>query len=52
MPASAPGLEIRGIQRELDLPKCKEFGTPEAIAASRRLMRSFVSGKVEKEGEY
>jgi sugar phosphate isomerase/epimerase len=34
------GLEIRGIQRELDLPKCKEFSTPEAIAATRRQMRN------------
>lgn len=33
------GLEIRGIQRELFLPKCKEFSTPEAIAASRRLVK-------------
>jgi sugar phosphate isomerase/epimerase len=33
------GLEIRGIQRELDLPKCKEFNTPEAIAATRRLLK-------------
>jgi sugar phosphate isomerase/epimerase len=33
------GLEMRGIQRELFLPKCKEFSTPEAIAATRRLMK-------------
>jgi sugar phosphate isomerase/epimerase len=33
------GLEFRGIQRELYLPKCKEFSSPENIAASRRLMR-------------
>src|SRR5215218_9328779 len=33
------GLEMRGIQRELYLPKCKEFSTPEAVATTRRLMK-------------
>lgn len=32
------GLELRGIQRELQLPKCAEFSTPQAIAATRRIM--------------
>ena len=31
------GIEIRGIQDQLDLPKCPEFSTPERIAATRRL---------------
>lgn len=33
------GLEIRGIQRELYLPKCNGFSTPAAIAATRRLVK-------------
>lgn len=32
------GIEFRGIQRELYLPKCPEFSTPERIAESRRLL--------------
>lgn len=32
------GIEIRGIQRQMDLPKCKEFGTAENIAATMRIM--------------
>ena len=32
------GIEIRGIQDQLDLPKCPEFSTPERIAATRRLV--------------
>ena len=30
------GIEIRGIQRQLDLPKCPEFNTPEKIKESRK----------------
>ncbi len=33
------GLEMRGIQRELDLPKCAAFSTPENIAATMKLMK-------------
>jgi sugar phosphate isomerase/epimerase len=33
------GIEVRGIQRQMDLMKCKEFGSPENIAATRRLMK-------------
>jgi len=32
------GIEIRGIQRQMDLTKCKEFNTPESISATLRLM--------------
>jgi len=32
------GLEIRGIQRELELTKCKEFNSAENIAATNKLM--------------
>ncbi|MEP7257833.1 MAG: sugar phosphate isomerase/epimerase family protein [Flavitalea sp.] len=32
------GLEIRGIKRELDLPKCPEFSSPENIRATCKLM--------------
>ena len=32
------GLEIRGILRELDLAKCKEFSTAQNIVATRKLM--------------
>lgn len=32
------GIELRGIQRQLDLTKCKEFSNPENIKASIRLM--------------
>jgi sugar phosphate isomerase/epimerase len=32
------GLELRGILRELDLTKCKEFNSPESIKATRKLM--------------
>lgn len=34
------GIEIRGIQDQLDLPKCPEFSTPERIAAARRLVEA------------
>ena len=34
------GIEIRGIQRQMDLTKCKEFNTPESISATLRLMTS------------
>ena len=30
------GIELRGIQRELDLVKCSEFNSPSAIALSRK----------------
>ena len=30
------GIELRGIQRELDLVKCREFNSPAAIALSRK----------------
>ena len=33
------GIEIRGIQRELELTKCKEFSTPENILATSKLMK-------------
>ena len=32
------GIEIRGLQGQLDLTKCPEFSTPERIAATRRLV--------------
>jgi sugar phosphate isomerase/epimerase len=32
------GIEVRGIQREMDLPKCKEFNSAENIAATKKLM--------------
>ena len=32
-------LEIRGILRELDLPKVKEFSSPQKIAETRKLMK-------------
>lgn len=31
------GIEVRGIQRELDLTKCPEFSSPENIRQSRRM---------------
>ncbi|MCW3106565.1 MAG: sugar phosphate isomerase/epimerase [Segetibacter sp.] len=33
------GLEIRTIQRQLDLPKCAEFSSPEKIAATRKFVK-------------
>ncbi|CAN5215546.1 TIM barrel protein [soil metagenome] len=33
------GLELRGIQRELDLNECKEFSSAESIAATNNLMK-------------
>lgn len=33
------GIEIRGIQRELDLTKCKEFNSPQARQDSLRMMK-------------
>ena len=33
------GLEIRGIQRQMDLAKCKEFNSAENISATLRLMK-------------
>ena len=35
------GLEFRGILRELDLPKCKEFSNAENIRATRKLMEAY-----------
>ncbi len=32
------GIEIRGIQDQMDLPKCPEFNTPDRIKASRKLV--------------
>ena len=32
------GIEIRGIQDQMDLPKCPEFNTPERIKVSRKLV--------------
>ncbi len=32
------GIEIRGIQDQLDLPKCPEFSTPDRIKASRKMV--------------
>ena len=32
------GLEIRGIKRELDLPKCPEFSSPENIRSTCKLV--------------
>ena len=34
------GIEFRGIERELDLTKCKAFNNNEAIAASLKMMQS------------
>jgi sugar phosphate isomerase/epimerase len=34
------GLEIRGIQKQMDLTKCKEFNSAENIAATAKLMKS------------
>src|SRR5258706_15080795 len=33
------GLEIRGILRQMDLPKCNEFSSAEKIAATLKLMK-------------
>ena len=33
------GIEVRGIQRQMDLTKCKEFSSPENIAATLKLMK-------------
>jgi len=33
------GIEIRGIQRQLDLPKCNEFSSAENIAATVKMMK-------------
>jgi sugar phosphate isomerase/epimerase len=33
------GIEVRGIQRQMDLTKCKEFSNAESIAATLRLMK-------------
>src|SRR5687767_12380431 len=33
------GLEIRGIQRQMDLPQCPEFSTPAARKTTLDLMR-------------
>jgi sugar phosphate isomerase/epimerase len=33
------GIEVRGIQRELDLVKCKEFNSPESIKSTVDLMK-------------
>ena len=33
------GIEVRGIQREMDLTRCKEFSSPENIAATLKLMK-------------
>src|SRR5205085_2782050 len=33
------GIEIRTIQRQLDLPKLKEFSTPEKIAETRKFIK-------------
>lgn len=34
------GIEVRGIQRELDLPKCKEFNTASSIKDTMKRMKS------------
>src|SRR5215469_7569884 len=33
------GIELRGIQRQMDLTKCKEFSSSENIAATMRMMK-------------
>lgn len=33
------GLEVRGIKREMDLPKCPEFSSPENIRATCKLVK-------------
>ena len=33
------GIEVRGIQRELDLVKCNEFSSAENIAATMKIMK-------------
>jgi sugar phosphate isomerase/epimerase len=34
------GIELRGLQRQLDLPQCPEFNSPAAIASTRKLFKS------------
>lgn len=34
------GLELRGLQKQMDLTKCPEFSTPENVAATLKLMKS------------
>src|SRR5438046_5088390 len=34
------GIEVRGIQRQMDLTKCKEFNNAENITATMRLMKN------------
>jgi len=36
---SYSGIELRGIQRQMDLTKCKEFNTAENMAATMRMMK-------------
>lgn len=33
------GIEVRGLQRQMDLPKCKEFGTEESRMATLKIMK-------------
>lgn len=33
------GIEVRGLQRQMDLPQCPEFSTPEARKATKALMK-------------
>jgi sugar phosphate isomerase/epimerase len=33
------GIEVRGIQRQMDLPKCNEFSSPQNIEATLKLMK-------------
>ncbi|MDB5246365.1 MAG: sugar phosphate isomerase/epimerase [Segetibacter sp.] len=33
------GIEVRGIQRQLHLPKCPEFSTPKKIAETRKVVK-------------
>jgi len=33
------GIELRGIQRQMDLPKCNEFNSPENITDTMKLMK-------------
>ena len=44
---SYSGIEVRGIQREMDLTKCKEFSSAENIAATLRLMKDKGLGFVD-----
>src|SRR5689334_7924618 len=37
---SYSGIEVRGIERQMDLTKCKEFNNPENISITMSMMKS------------